>query len=500
MLTYAQGVGGRRGLTRKPRILQRSHDSSIISLDRFVVANSDPSLDESSDSQVQTSTFKAKLYEPEPTYLLSRLEHADKNNQHNLGREGVCHRPQEEGKEDLETSIAGWPRQARIDQWPTNELEAPGMREHSQSREVDMDKMPTPRTPIDVNGNSAFCPIEAEVEFGGALAESPRISYTQDWPAYNEAQKEEVRLFDVLLRDIVEAIPEPEQKMGRPRLPLREQLFCSIQKVYSQLSSRRAYGLYQNAAERGQLEHAPHFNTPSKLFNRPDVTPILHELVRLSAVPVAGIETDFAIDSTGFRTTSYSAYNGAKHGQKRDNNWIKAHICAGTHTNIVASIVITKGSGADVTQFKPLLDRAAEDFEIREVSADMAYSSRDNMEAVTKAGGVPYIPYKKNAIPRSFGAYTWTKMYHYIQLHREEFMEHYHKRSNIESTNAAIKRRFGETLKSKNFTAQVNELLAKVIAYNLTVVIHEMFEHGISPGFLNLKLPLCTQSFVKAKL
>jgi len=332
------------------------------------------------------------------------------------------------------------------------------------------------------------------------LALLPKTSYPQDWPAYNEAQKEEVRLFDVLLRDIVEAIHEPDQKMGRPRLPLREQLFCSIQKVYSQLSSRRAYGLFQNAAERGQLEHAPHFNTPSKLFNRPDVTPILHELVRLSAVPVAGLETDFAIDSTGFRTTCYSAYNGSRYGIKRDNNWIKAHICVGTHTNIVASIVITKGSGADVTQFKPLLDRTAEDFEIREVSADMAYSSRDNMEAVTEAGGVPYIPYKKNAIPRSFGKYTWTKMYHLFQLHREEFMEHYHKRSNIESTNAAIKRRFGETLKSKNFTAQVNELLAKVIAYNLTVVIHEMFEHGISPGFLNLKSPPCTESYATARL
>lgn len=60
--------------------------------------------------------------------------------------------------------------------------------------------------------------------------------------------------------------------------------------------------------------------------------------------------------------------------------------------------------------------------------------------------------------------------------------------------------RFGETLKSKNFTAQVNELLAKIIAYNLTVVIHEMFEHGITPGFLNLKSPLCTESYAKARL
>ena len=64
------------------------------------------------------------------------------------------------------------------------------------------------------------------------------------------------------------------------------------------------------------------------------------------------------------------------------------------------------------------------------------------------------------------------------------------------ATNAAIKRKFGETLKSKNTVAQVNELLAKLIAYNLTVVIHEMHENGVEPDFLNLKSKTCTQSQV----
>lgn len=77
------------------------------------------------------------------------------------------------------------------------------------------------------------------------------------------------------------------------------------------------------------------------------------------------------------------------------------------------------------------------------------------------------------------------EMYHYFQLNRYEFLKHYHKRSNIESTNAEIKRKFGEILKSKNRIAQENELLAKIIAYNLTVVIHEMYENEINPVFLN---------------
>lgn len=103
---------------------------------------------------------------------------------------------------------------------------------------------------------------------------------------------------------------------------------------------------------------------------------------------------------------------------------------------------------------------------------------------MANVGGTPYIPYKKNATARTGNSVLWKKMFHYIQLNREEFLNHYHKRSNIESTNAAIKRKFGETLKSKNQVAQINELLAKIVAYNLTVVIHEMYENGIKPNFL----------------
>ena len=32
--------------------------------------------------------------------------------------------------------------------------------------------------------------------------------------------------------------------------------------------------------------------------------------------------------------------------------------------------------------------------------------------------------------------------------------------------------------------AQVNEILCKLIAYNLTVVVHEMFENGIVPSLV----------------
>src|SRR5208283_930653 len=225
----------------------------------------------------------------------------------------------------------------------------------------------------------------------GTVTEKVHLTYSQAWSAYNAAQTEEIKIFDALLKDLVKAIPEPEQTIGRPRMSLSENLFCAIQKVYSQLSSRRAHSLFQHAVEREQINHAPHFNAPSKLFNDAEITPILHELVTLSALPVAGLETDFAIDSTGFRTTTFGAYCGMKHGQKKEHRWLKAHMATGVKTNIVTGIEISTTNDNDSPHFKPLVEDLSKNFNIREISADRAYSSRDNFEAAGAVGGVAYI-------------------------------------------------------------------------------------------------------------
>jgi transposase len=159
-------------------------------------------------------------------------------------------------------------------------------------------------------------------------------------------------------------------------------------------------------------------------------------------------------------------------------------MAVGVKINIVTSIEITGENGADSPQFIPLLNGTAKNININEISADKAYSARNNFNAAKEICATPYIPFKNHAKSHTLGSPLWNKMYHCFPLNKDDFMEHYHKRSNVESTNAAIKRKFGETLKSKNQVAQVKELLAKIIAYNLTVVIHEMYENGISPDFL----------------
>lgn len=318
----------------------------------------------------------------------------------------------------------------------------------------------------------------------GIKTEKMRLTYKQAWGAYNRAQKEEITLFDNLLRDLVQEVEEPEQKLGRPRLSLQDTVFCSIQKVYSQLSSRRAHSLFGRATEGGLINHAPYFNVVSAFLNSDEATPILMNLLSVSAAPLKSVETSFAVDSTGFKTNCFSMYANEKYGLLRRHNWLKAHACVGVKTNIITAIAITGVEGGDCPQFADLVKNTAKNgFSVHEVSADKAYNSRANYDVVKELGAQAYIPFKSNTTGKARGSFAWKKAYHFFMLNAEEFYQHYHKRSNVESAFSSIKKKFGDGLKSKNYTAQVNELLCKVVAYNIVVLIHEMEELGIRPDF-----------------
>ena len=74
-------------------------------------------------------------------------------------------------------------------------------------------------------------------------------------------------------------------------------------------------------------------------------------------------------------------------------------------------------------------------------------------------------------------------MFHFYNFHREEFLQHYHKRSNVETTFSMIKAKFGQRLRSKTLTAQINEALCKVLCHNLCVLIQSAHELGVEAVF-----------------
>ena|SRR5215212_8836972 len=154
----------------------------------------------------------------------------------------------------------------------------------------------------------------------------------------------------------------------------------------------------------------------------------------------------------------------------------------GVRTKMVTAVDISGWTANDTTYFVPLVQTTAAHFEIREVSAHKAYLSRKNLSAVEAVGGMPFVPFKSNTLePTEAG--TWAKMYHLFMHRREEFMERYHKRSNIETAYSMIKGKFGSALRSKSDTDLINEALCKVLCHNICVLVQAMHELGIEPAF-----------------
>src|SRR5437763_989906 len=64
----------------------------------------------------------------------------------------------------------------------------------------------------------------------------------------------------------------------------------------------------------------------------------------------------------------------------------------------------------------------------------------DNARHIANAGAVSFIAFKINGgsgdgrKERRAKTQAWSEMYHYFMYKRSEFLQHYHKRSNMEST------------------------------------------------------------------
>lgn len=95
---------------------------------------------------------------------------------------------------------------------------------------------------------------------------------------------------------------------------------------------------------------------------------------------------------------------------------------------------------------------------------------------------MPYIPFKSNN--KGTGRTdAWRRLWHMFEAQNDQFLAHYHKRSNVESVFSAIKRKLGPSVRAKLLPAQVNEVLLKCLAYNLSVLVHAIHELRIDPAF-----------------
>jgi transposase len=323
-----------------------------------------------------------------------------------------------------------------------------------------------------------------EVETRQLTVTETRKTYPQNWRAYNESQVNEGETFQSLLRELCDGItvPPAPTKRGRPRLCLSDALYSAIYKVYSTMSARRCMSDLKEAQAKGHISRVPCYNSIFNVFDSEETTDILKALVVETSKPLTAVETDFAVDSSGFTTSRFHRWFDHKYGKERvEHDWVKVHIMVGVKTNVVTAVEIKDRNSNDSPMLPALLESTRSSFQVKELSADKQYASLDNFNAIEAAGATPYIAFRRGITGRMGGAFT--RAFHQFCLYREQFLKNYHKRSNVESTFSSIKRKFGDHVRSKTDRAMVNEALCKIVCHNITVLIHEMSELGINPIF-----------------
>ena len=319
------------------------------------------------------------------------------------------------------------------------------------------------------------------------------------WQVYNLAQVNEQEMFGMLLRDLCDTVPLPPKEgrgKGRPPHPLGDMIFACALKVYSEKSGRRNMTNLRNAAAAGLMEKYPSFTTVFRYMEDPALTPILHRMIEQSSLPLTAVETDFAMDSSGFSTSVHDRWFDDKWGagkkqMKPHARYLKVHLTCGVKTNVITKAIITDANSHDGQHLPELVKATDKNFEVREVMGDKAYLSGANLRLVSEVGATPLIPFKSNSKARynegrnrdSEEATIWNLCYHYFKLHQEEFKARYHKRSNVESTFSSVKAKFGGRLLSKREEAQVNEALLKLLCHNICVLIKAFYELGIKAEF-----------------
>lgn len=111
--------------------------------------------------------------------------------------------------------------------------------------------------------------------------------------------------------------------------------------------------------------------------------------------------------------------------------------------------------------------------------ADKADSCRENAQLVKDMGGRPFLMPRSNATARAKGHQGWREMMELKEGEPEEFERRYHKRSNAESTNASLKGKYGEFLRSKKWSMQKREAGLRVIAHNIRRLIRYRIRQGV---------------------
>jgi len=303
--------------------------------------------------------------------------------------------------------------------------------------------------------------------------------YLRDEVLYNKVQETEFLNFFEFVRYLTNYVCKDRKMKAMIQCLL-------IWRKFPNLSVRRARGFLLLLKNFKIIScDIPCFKTLSNYNENNSLQIILDKLIEESSRPLSVIEHDFATDATGIRTKLFSSWYSIrckKEIKKRDH--LTIHITTGIKSNVVTALNVEIKSGNDNKILREHVDKTAENFKINEWSGDGRYWCKDNCRKINEVGGTPYFKVWKNWSGKSRGCMVWKIMNQKSKDNPEEYGKHYHKRSNVESTNHSKKIIHGNKVYSRLKSSRINEETLRWINHNINVLNRAKYEWKINPKFM----------------
>lgn len=176
-----------------------------------------------------------------------------------------------------------------------------------------------------------------------------KVTYKQNWPAYNFAQSTENNRLQVLLHDLCRNLPDEDRthRCGQKPHLVKDAIFSMAFKIYCGFSARRFSTDLLEAHEKGFISRPIPGMKVTAFLENPEFTPVLKDLIAKSAAPLRAVESAFAVDSSGFSSSRFERWFDAKYGVTRQKCvWVKVHIACGVKTNVVTAVrILDKDAG-----------------------------------------------------------------------------------------------------------------------------------------------------------
>lgn len=306
-----------------------------------------------------------------------------------------------------------------------------------------------------------------EREFAYVAREEKAI----DWHAYNEAQLSDLRFFLTQTKQLVEKagalLPKEARGVGRPAKEAADVAKAVLLMEYLQVSERAASTWAWVFKEKLGITDELSPRSIGRGFENPDVQFILKKLFEWTSDAFAGVEKNVSIDATGVTESIKQNYESVKSDDVvKAESFLKLSIAVGTEFHGISAFALTRGVG-DSPLFEPLLCETASRWKnLETVCADAGYLSRNNCQAAFDLGLTPYLFPKIGITLKQKGTPAWKRMLTALVEGTQAWLFAYHLRSESETVNSCLSRRFRKLSCRKKLTKHFEEA-TRLVLHNL---------------------------------